>query len=81
MGFRLLLRGVTLLNAYVAATRRTLRALRDGPAEGGGGGGGGQPPDLLPFDELCAAVGFADAYAWERAAADAQPPPAAPGRE
>jgi 2-methylisocitrate lyase-like PEP mutase family enzyme len=74
MGFRLLLRGVTLLNAYVAATRRTLRALRDGPAEGGvgggGGGGGGLPPDLMPFDELCSAVGFADAYAWERAAAE-----------
>ena len=77
MGFRLLLRGVTLLNAYVAATRRALRALREGPAERGGGGGGGLPPDLMPFDELCAAVGFAEAYAWERAAANPQPLPAA----
>ena len=68
LGFRLLLRGVTLLNSYVAATRRTLRALR-----GGAGGAGGLPPDLLPFDELCAAVGFEEAYAWERGAAAVAP--------
>jgi 2-methylisocitrate lyase-like PEP mutase family enzyme len=78
LGFRLLLRGVTLLNSYVAATRRTLRALRDGPAAAAAagtvaGGAGGLPPDLLPFDDLCAAVGFGEAYAWERAAAAAAP--------
>ena len=76
LGFRLLLRGVTLLNAYVAAARRTLRALRAGPADGQGAGG--LPPDLIPFDELCAAVGFGEAYAWEGLVASPTPPPPTP---
>jgi 2-methylisocitrate lyase-like PEP mutase family enzyme len=64
LGFRLLLRGVTLLNAYIAATRRALAALRRGPGPAGGDGAA-WPPDLLPFDEVCAAVGFPAAVRWE----------------
>jgi len=65
LGFKLSLRGVTVLNAQITATKRVLQALREERVLHTG------PPslsarELMPFQELYETVGFPGAYAWER---------------
>lgn len=55
-GYALSLRGLTLLNASMVASKEALASMA---------GGGGAEPQLMPFDELYRAVGFDAAYAWE----------------
>ena len=55
LGYALSLRGLTVLNASLAAMKSALAAMASGAPM----------PPLLSFDELYRDVGFDDHYAWE----------------
>ena len=55
LGYALSLRGLTVLNASLAAMKSALTAMASGAPM----------PPLLSFDELYRDVGFDDHYAWE----------------
>mmetsp|Transcript_91023 Transcript_91023/g.257155 ORF Transcript_91023/g.257155 Transcript_91023/m.257155 type:complete len:93 (+) Transcript_91023:2-280(+) len=58
LGFKLCLFGVTLLNSQLHAAQQVVRKIRSGEHPQVG-------LDLVPFNDLYAAVGFDETYAWE----------------